>query len=354
MTEQQYFVTEFGHRIDFVPGYHAAHKPFIDSIPDNHFKKQERTAVLSGPDWTPSRIYTGCYKDLVAFSYVVWFLKRWNLLRGWKRALDLGGAEGTFSALFKASGMAEHVTNLDLVDYAAVAPNYDKFVRSLATATPESLDCIARAKNVFDLFPDREPMVGIYADFPHRAAVDEFHHADIYDASGKYDLVTTVGVFDLLDLDKALAKVRDLLTDGGLFVCVDEYWWWALNSTCIMGHFPYAVQRLTYHDLERYVGAHHPEVLPTLEARYRYMFDGKPAPTLTDWGAVAERQGLRVIGVERVIAKRHHRQVYAMPRLLKQPWFKPLEILRDIAHIRPGVGIDDLTTSIVTLAMVKA
>lgn len=351
---QDHFVTEFGHRIDFVPGYYEANNTFAASMPDSQFKRQERAIAIRSPQWKPEYAYSGCHKDFVAFSYVAWFLQRWGLLRTWERAIDLGGAEGTFSALLKASGLAAHVTNLDLVDRSLVAPDYQVFLESLANPSPDDIERIRKAKRVFDLFPEHPPMMGLYRKFPHRAAVDAFQHKDIHEASGKYDLVTALLVFDLLDLDAALAKVRNLLTDDGLFLCVDEYWWWAVNSTCIVGHFPYAVQRLTYGDLQRYVGEHHPHLLPSLEARYRYMYAGNTPPTVMDWCAVARRQGLRPIGVERVVARDHHRLGYPMPYILKQPWFNSLEIIRDIRHVKPDVGVDDLTTSIITLAMVKA
>lgn len=351
---QDHFITEFGHRIDFVPGYYEQNKAFVESIPDSHFKTQTLAIARRGPEWKPDGIFGHCYKDLVTFSYVAWFLERWGLLRGWKRAIDLGGGNGTFSALMKASGLAASVVNLDLVDFSEVTPDFDLFVSKLENPSLDDLDRIGRAKHVFDLLPSQAPMVGIYRDFPHSAAIDEFHHADIYDASGKYDFVAGLLVFDLLDLDRALAKVRDLLTDDGIFICLDEYWWWTINSTCILGHFPYAAQRLTYSDLQRYVSEHHPHLLPSLKARYHYMYSGNPAPTLTDWANIAERQGLRLIATDRIVAKQHHRTAYSMPRLLKQSWFNPLEIVRDIQHIRPGVGMDDLMTSAITLAMTKA
>jgi len=120
----------------------------------------------------------------------------------------------------------------------------------------------------------------------------------------------------------------------------------------IMGNFPFAAQRLTRKDLRRYISEHHPEYLASLDARCDYLFAGK-APTVTEWIDAAERNGLKVIAMERIMAKKHHRLPYTMGNMLQQPWFSLSDLMLDIRCFRPDVSVDDLLTSIIACAMVK-
>ena len=307
--------------------------------------------------------FTEPAKDLVAFSAMLRFLERWNLLSRRERSLDLGGAHGTCAALFKGAGFVSHATNLDLHDYSAVIgedyfARFVEFINELEVLEGAEADRVKQtirvAKYLWDLFPQQDLATGLHLSYPIAPRVDEWQMKDIFNATGKYDLVTTFYVFDLLDLDKALAKVRELLTDDGIFVCSDEYWWFPINSSMIVGHFPYAMQRLSYADLERYVSEHHPEILPGFKERYHFLYGGTKPPTINDWFTIARRQGLRTVAFERVVPKVSHRIKDCPPQLMQQPWFDPQEVLRDIEHIRPGVVLDDLMTADIHIAMVKA
>jgi len=355
----QAFPTEFGHSIPIIPDYFARNNALLRNVGDTvFFNPPERVRYIGEP---PSFVEPA--KDLVAFSAMIQFLHRWNLLRPWEQSLDLGGAHGTCAALFKAAGIVKHTTNLDLADYSAVTggnyfANFVEFFSRLETQEGDEAEkvrlAIQKAKWLWDLYPQQDLKVGLHTTHPFTAEVDEWQTQDIFEATGKYDLVSTFYVFDLLDLDRALAKVRELLTDDGLFVCSDEYWWFPINSSMLVGHFPYAMQRLSYKDLERYIAQYHPEILPTLRDRYYYLYGGTQPPTINDWFKIARRQGLRPVAFERVVPKRSHRIKDCPPTLLGKPWFDPQEVLRDIEHLRPGVTLDDLMTADIHIAMVKA
>jgi len=348
-----HFVTEFGHRIEFIEGfYDFMHKRSSWILPDQHYDGALFGRAKRQPDWTAESFRKPFIKNYVAFSYLTSFLKRCGLLRKWPTALDIGGGYGMISALFRASGLARHVTNVDIMDFSEVTPEYQTFVArigELAALDPKSLK---KAQDTFDFFPTNASHSAFYGDFTEAAQVDEFLHTDILSVTGTYNIVTAICTIDLFDLDVILSKIRTLLADGGMFVCLEEYWWWIANSSAIFGHFPYAEQRLTSADLYRYVSEFHPEIMPSLDARLNYLFAGK-RPTFSDWRAAAERHGLEIVGLDRIIPKQHHRIPFSLPETIKLPQFKLPEILRDIHCYQPAINADDLQTSISALAMVK-
>jgi len=349
-----HFITEFGHRIDFTPGYHeAATSALKGAMSLARFDPQRRGVMERGPNWTPEGTYRNGYlKTLVGFSYMAWFLENWGLLRQWDAAIDLGGGSGVLSALLKGSGLVKRATSIDLMDYSAISPNHQEFINNLPAIAAEGAERIQRAKNIYDFFSKQHYLAGIFNSFPNPAKVDCVEHDDLFNATGKYDLVTSLLAIDMLDLNQSLAKVATLLKPGGLYVAIEEYWWWIANSTGIQGHFPYAVQRLSKNDLRRYVGEFHPELAINLDARLNYIFGGF-APTMTDWSLIAERHGLRVVALDRVKAKQHHRLPVDIQTVMRSRAFNITDLLRDIRCFRPDIGHEDLLTSISAVAMVK-
>jgi hypothetical protein len=364
-----FFVTEFGHKIDFIPGYYESNKTFAESTIGKPYDKL-RAPEKSGTE-TEKWFAAKFIKDLVWFSKIMFFLDRWDLMSlrknsGRSRSLDINGGTGAVAALLKAAGFVEHATVQEMADYSSVIePDaFDALLDFLrkGIADDQNKDVLAadgrkllqKFKYAFDLFPTQHPMTGIFNHFPARAQVDRYLKNGFYETRGAYDLITGVAAFDALNIDRALGKVRDLLTDDGLFVCLDEYWWWPINSSAIIGHFPYVMQRLSYPDLERYIAEHHPAFVPGLKDRYDYLYEGTPAPTLNDWFALAAKNGLRTVAVERIMPIHHHRLGQCPPKLLQQPWFNPDEILRDIKYRKPDVVLPDLLTSSFLIAMTKA
>ncbi len=191
--------------------------------------------------------------------------------------------------------------------------------------------------------------------FPEKPTLDQNLQMSVLDVSGTYDLVTSFKCFDFLDLDEAFAKVRSILAPGGLFVGHMTFAWWVITPGGIVGHFPYAAQRLSPSDLARYFAEHHPpDMAANLDRRQFYMHSGKQVPTLRDWVAVAKKHGLRTVAYERVMPKKHERVPDTPPQMLKTDWFDVEAVLRDIHRFRPDVCVDDLFTQGLTIAMVRA
>ena len=177
---------------------------------------------------------------------------------------------------------------------------------------------------------------------------------DLMETTGQYDLVTSFFCFDYLEINKALRKVRSLLKTGGVFVGMMEYWWWPVNSTAILGHFPYAGQRLTFDDLVRYYSENHMDLMENLYSKYHYFHEGRQHPTIGDWFISARENGLRPIAIERVIPKSHpSRLPDCPPQIFAAPWFDHREVLRDIHYFKPDVTVDDLFTSAICIALTR-
>lgn len=300
---------------------------------------------------------TAVIKDWVEFSSVFHFMARYGLLRRFKRGVDLGGAEGTCIRLFKAAGYVEHATNVDIDDYSNIVDDalFERLVaiaRNPREQKPAIVEAIKTSKRTFGHFDHMSVDSGLLNAFPNAPTADENLVLDLTETPGQYDLVTSFCCFDYLEMNKALAKVRSLLVPGGLFVGMFEYWWWPINSTGVIGHFPYAGARLSFDDLLRYYGQFHKDLLDNLYTKYHYFHEGEQRPTITDWMDIARANGLRPIAAERIIPVTHHRLGHCPPQIFAQPWFDHREVLRDIHHIKPDVTVDDLHTSAIKIAFV--
>ena len=351
-----HFVTEFGHRIDFVPGYFERNSFYA------HFAKhnwQGRKPYECDAQAGKPLGYYMVAKDWVLFSALVSFLSRLGLLKKWHSGIDLGGAEGTVIRLFKAAGLLDCATNLDIFDFSRVAPDayFTEFLHRTAapdwanSATHPVTDAINWAKVHLDYLPMTAPLEGLVVDFPVKPEAETVV-ANIYDAHGCYDLIVSNALLEFVDLDRALPKIRSLIAPGGTFVGNLNLCWCPVVPNGLVGDFPYLFQRLTLNDARRYFEGHRPEQLFNLEARYSYFHEGKQRPALSDWMEAFKRNGLKVAGFELVSPIRAKRYGDPPKQLLKKPWFNPNEVLRDAHHINQSVTIDDLTATALRVALV--
>ena len=358
MRKMNKFVTEFGHEIPLVQGY-------LESCGDfalNYYKQQDYDHGLVKADNKPMDFGLPG-KDWVNVSAMIHFMSRFGLLKKREKAIDLGGAEGTAMRLFKAAGIVEEATSVDIEDFSAQTgdgffEDFIAFITNMNIYPGVNADriraSISQSKHIFDHFADQPLESGLYVNFPNPPELDHDLHMSALEVTGKYDFVTVFSCFEYFDLDVALSKVREILNPGGLFVLQGEYWWWAVNSTGILGHFPYAGQRLSFSDLERYASEHQPELLDAIQTKYHFYHQGKYRPTITDWFGLARKHGLRPVAVHRAQAKQHHRLNLCPPTLFKMPWFDHREILRDIHYLNPSVTVEDLLTSAFYIAMEPA
>lgn len=350
-----HFTTEFGHTIPFVPGYFERNKAYAYTTKAAHVRSQE-TAFVEGE---PNSFSVGALiKDLVQLSGMIEFLEKYGLLVPRKRGLDLGGAEGTVARLLKAAGLVEESANLDLDDYAKVTSDklFDSFLSLIAepqSALPPELErYIADTKLGMDHHPDKPGLQGLFTRFTAPARLDRNFHMSVFDADGSYDLITAFLFVQFLDPDEILPKIRSLLAPGGLVAILTEHWWFPINSTGIVGDFPYTCQRLSYDDLCRYFARHHPDLQDNVWFKYYYFHEGKSRPTVTDWFDMARRHGLRPVAVERIQPTARPLRMQDSPQdIFKADYFDHGEVLRDIHRLNPGVVVEDLFTSHLRIAL---
>jgi len=351
------FTTSRGKTIACIPGYREAHPSW-------------KQTNLFGP--TPFGI-DGFIKDVYQYALMIDFLEGLGVRTAWDKALDVGGAEGTLSRLLRGEGRARWVATLEVQDLKRRLSTA-MFLRYLTRFQ------LAVAASRFNpklrqfLLGERtwrgRRLSPLYADFgyaPPRGStfwrvwlrtlprLDRYLIGDFYQLKEPFDLITSVAALPYFDVEKMFAKVSELLPEGGIFFFLNDNWWFPVNSTLLVGHFPYVGQRLTEPDLCRYVEEFHPGELDDWMARYRYYHHGKEKPTLDGYVEIADRFDLELLGAQRLIPPHlSHFRAVVSPKLLNQCDDTRLrDILEEIQQARPDVGLIDLMTRFYMAAFVK-
>lgn len=345
----QSFTTEFGNTIPFLPNYFERNKDYAYYVRDIAFC-DTKTRELGAGD------AVGTLKDYIAFSATVEFLSTHSLIQNWGRGIDLGGAEGLTIRLFKAAGLIENATNLDLAISPNVTDDYcRKFLRRVVFSAdpmhPMLSEIGARARNAQQHAVGQTGVDGLHKAFPNDPTLDVAAHESVFDHQGKYDFVNSNQFLQYFDPHQILPKVRDLMNTGGLMVGFVDCWWFPITSVGLVGHFPYSAQRLSPNDLKRYWSEHHPDLLESYSQKYAsYLHPGRVKPTAADWRNLALEYGFEPVAIGRVVPGLHS-HVRDMPAdIFANPLFSEREALRDMHHINPAVRRDDLFTAYFRLA----
>jgi len=152
--------------------------------------------------------------------------------------------------------------------------------------------------------------------------------------------------FNLKDL---FSKIYSLLSKGGLFCFLVNYWWWPVNSTGIVGDFPYVCQRLTSDDLRRYFQEHYPEKTEDIMERYEYYHRGKQQPTLNNIIKIAFDSGLQIVGTRRMIPQEntHPKTPFTPKFMMSLDNSLIFDTLEDIHQFKRDVQLIDLHTAFI-------
>jgi hypothetical protein len=167
-------------------------------------------------------------------------------------------------------------------------------------------------------------------------------------------VISAVSSLAWFRLDDFFSKASALLTPGGVLYVQADYWWFPVNSTYVVGEFPYAAQRLTPDDFSRYVDEFHPEERDDLMRRYGYFHQGE-RPTVDDYVSVARRAGLELCGVRQLMPPPHAGTgALSTPRFIHHADVAAqAAALADIRCFRPDVRATDLGTGWVQIGFVK-
>ena len=146
-----------------------------------------------------------------------------------------------------------------------------------------------------------------------------------------------------------------MLEPGGVFYFIYRYWWYPVNSTLIVGEFPYACQRLERDDLLRYFSERMPGREQDVQALYNYLHLGRVQPVLDDLVEMAEATGMRLLGSKKLtpLAQGDSSTPYAPRRLQAERASVFDEVLEDIRCFRQDVRLTDLKAKYVMAAFTK-
>jgi hypothetical protein len=305
---------------------------------------------------TPTLDYRGFVKDVAVFSLMVDALRSCGLTGKWKRALDIGGAEGAVARLMTGTGFSANAVCNDYVDLqdrlpAATFKSYFRrfrFARATGGRVPKF-----RIPNVsWNLGPtlDQSPTYKT-AKLSGPPVLSEYIAGDFLeiDPARKFDLIASLLVMNYFDAEQKIAKVSSMLEDGGAFVLLVSSFWWPINASMVIGDFPYASQRLARPDLERYLKAHVPDDAEDGMKRYDYFHKTGHKPTLNDYIDMADRHGLSVMKADYLIpTATTHKKTPLPPFALEDTTDHGLSaVLSDIQTHRPDVRLIDLKAAYV-------
>jgi SAM-dependent methyltransferase len=355
---EKYFITSFGKRIDFIPGYREAHaRPWNFS-------------TIPGPVQSKKRPgFHDTFEDMFSYGMMVDFLTRLGLWTGrkYRRALDIGGAQGIISALLRGEGRAGHVTTIDIVDSSKSFSPGRHFLYYLKYKVDILVSKYLPVPPKWHIFRKNNNKYGYGTSFLSSVwnvklrrvpKVDRYVVGDFagYDFPDKFDLITAMNVIVWLNYDKLFSKISELLEEGGVFFFLTDYWWYPVNSTKIYGDFPYACQRLTQKDLRRYFEENYPDQAENMEKKYSFFHENYAHPVVGDYVQCAEKYGLTLAGSQRLFPKpysRDNRSLFVPEELNHYDDGRLLEVLEDIHQFRPDVTLEDLYTVHVLMAFVK-
>ena len=363
------FETSYGRSIPVLAGYYEAHqvkarvfhaepKGEGDSSPvDNSLQARVmRNMSISGVKRQAARAHrvifdkvNGSYlKDAFEYGVVVDFLSSIGFDGPWNTLLDIGGAEGYIARLFKAEGRTKTAVCVDVIENKATTAdmwlNHYRYKRTKLLDGKKGL--LRKLPNYFGYYPSSD---GAYLNirFREAPALDEHIVGDALSVSGRFDMVTAFLCLEYFDLDDIFPKVHELLDEQGIFAVLVNYWWWPVNSTAIVGHFPYAAQRLAEDDFQRYLSEFHPDLAAEYTRRYRYFHKGKQRPTIRSFLEAAQNHGFESCGYLRLTPQHGGEPKTPLPpsALKRRADFSFSGVLDDIAQFRDDVAEIDLRTA---------
>lgn len=335
------FITAFGEQIDLNPEYlERVGKSVRGDTPDNLYNVQYKTMA---PPLSLGAFAYKHYEACMTFDA----LRYAGISLAFESMLDIGSGFAAMPRTAWVRNYARDVTALDLFPYGESALT-NRRTRQLLTlvALAERL----RLRKLSGPFGKWDSIVA-KENFalPPLRSTGKFDYlvTNVFDLAGSHDWINSSLTLTHFDHRELFPKVRDLLTDGGIFTFTVECWWYPINSTQIAGMAPYLCQRLGLEDLIRYFETHQPDVdTKKIADVYNYYRDPSH-PTASDYIATAIKNDLHPIFVHRHMNTRSYSKRAAVPpaHLLRDIGDGAQNALRDIHKFKPDVLLEDLYTS---------
>lgn len=350
----KYFVTSFGRKIKIIDGFFDKHQKAPPVVWD--------ADADSNPANRNILPYAGFRKDVFYYSLMVDMFSAIGIDLKVGSLLDVGGAEGAIARLARMEGRAQHTHVVELHDMRPLLPEdvFESYVSKMRRhiflsrrgfkrydfiKNPESFKnhkvLISQDSSYFNINRRNDPRI------------DNYSLRDFYEMEGSFDMITAFSSVDYFDVQAWFCKAAELLNEGGMVFVLLVYWWFPVNCALIFGDFPYASQRLTREDFERYLQEFRPDIFESTMERYNYFHLGKHHPTFDEYIEYADRAGLSLLAGRRIISDAPKMNPYS-PREFNQYDDTSLnDVLEDIRQFNGRVGLSDLYTFNVILGFEK-
>jgi hypothetical protein len=304
-------------------------------------------------------------KDAFYYSLMVDLFAKTGIRLKARRALDLGGAEGTIARLMKSDGVADWVQVSELYNMDRLLPD-DLYRRHLRKWRVYSmmrrwgLPSEGRAVRPWlfdglDYWPNKSDK---FFNIANRGpgTIDRYSLRDFYSLTGPFDLLTVFSVIDYLDPQAFFEKAGKLVEPGGHLFALLAYWWYPVNCSLVVGAAPYASQRMTRDAFVRHLEQHCPDEVANTMQLYDYFHQGRAHPTADDYIEMANKHGFELVAMRRLISRGGTvlKRTPLPPHILNQdPEYQLSDVLSEAQGHSPGVRLADLKTNNVLLGFVR-
>lgn len=354
--EEKFFITKFGQKIPIIPSYRLAHNQFYSQdVISGHDKEFDSEKSLNAQ-------FTEFFQDFYEYAIMIDFLESIGIKRKWNSALDIGGQQGYVSRFLIGEEKTNSADCIELSDYGKhlnlkkMKWFYNRY-KMWKLAKKLNFNYKNQVLKVLNAFQTMCDNYGYYPNhdskfwklkFTKDPNITNYIIEDIYKLNKKYDFISALLCLEYFNYKTLFKKINELLNEDGIFIFFVNYWWWPVNSTRIVGNFPYAAQRLEKDDFILYLKEFHTDQLSDFIQRYDYFCDGlDEKPTLSQYISEAEQKNLSLIGCRRFMptASTHSKTPICPPILDQYDDSKLIEILENIHTFRKDVVIEDLKTA---------
>lgn len=185
-------------------------------------------------------------------------------------------------------------------------------------------------------------------------SLDRYILGDFMELKETYDFLLVATTMQHFSVPVFLQKAYSVLEPGGVLFIWNAYWYWALLVNRIYGDFPWAVQRLTRPDWERYVAEYQPDQVENSKISISRFHKGERHYTVPDYIKAGEEAGFRHVAHHRLLPfSGLKNKIGAWTLEGDHGHAVQKEVLRDINEFRPDVEAADLTTQSVFLLFQK-
>ena len=322
------------------------------------FKQREHLNKVS------FRKYTFTYMQVQLFLHLLTTYT--NIPASFNRTLDIGCGTGIQPRLLKGLGITKETVGLDLFDRATqisdksirtqhlklkfsrylepILSHIEKKPKQRQTDFEKALlrKISTPRRHLSSISSVNLPMSIYKQSLKQKTNFDDFIEGNVYEHSGKYDLITSFSSIEWFKLDEIMQKIDDLLEPNGIFYMYVGSWWYPANVSSIYGHFPYVAQRLNEKDFMRYIEQFHHDDAKYFETAYKY-FDPQ-MPTMNDYIEAGLKNNLVPLHAVNIpIGGMFNRSRGITPIGYAEHCPEELQnVLKNINRFRPDIRMEDL------------